>query len=102
MQEEEEQMVGTIPVPGNLSMEDLADILTRNEQDFTQLTALTIDTAAGSTGNLATFVAQDNQLGILTICASGASSSGTKILSATVYISGTQTKIDVYRLALGS
>jgi len=92
-------MVGTIPAPGNLTMDGLAAALTRNEQDFSQLTTLTVDPAAGAKGNLATFIAQDNQLGSLSICASGAASQGTKILSTTAYISGAQTKIDVYRLA---
>jgi hypothetical protein len=80
-------------------MDGLAAALTRNEQDFSQLTTLTVDPAAGAKGNLATFIAQDNQLGSLSICASGAASQGTKILSTTAYISGAQTKIDVYRLA---
>ncbi|MGD0831889.1 MAG: hypothetical protein ABR907_13155 [Terracidiphilus sp.] len=95
-------MVGTLPVSGSLTMESLAATLTKYEQDFAQLIALDVDTAAGSKGNLATFKAQDNQLGALAIVASGASSTGTKILSPTVYISGTQTKIDVYRLDLKS
>lgn len=94
-------MVGTIPVSGGFTMDALAAALIRNEQNFTQLTALGIDPASGATGNLATFIAQDNQLGALSICASGATSEGTKILSTTAYISGKQTKIDVYRLALG-
>jgi hypothetical protein len=93
-------MVGTIPVSGSLTMEGLAATLTKNEQDFTQLTALGVDTAAGSQGNLATFIAQDNQLGALAVVASKAASHGTKVLSTTVYIGGTKTSIDVYRLSL--
>ncbi len=81
-------------------MEILAATLTKYEQDFAQLVALDVDTAAGSQGNLATFIAQDNQQGALAIVASGASSAGTKILSPTVYIEGKQTKIDIYRLKL--
>ena len=81
-------------------MDGLAATLTRNEQDFTQLTALTIDPAAGAKGNLATFVAQDNQLGALAIVASGATSQGTKLLSTTVFVSNVKTAIDVYRLSL--
>jgi hypothetical protein len=95
-------MVGTIPVAGNLSMDDLAATLTRNEQDFTQLTVLAVDSATGATGNLATFIAQDNQLGALAVVASGATSPGTKVLSATVFVSGVSTAVDVYRLVLGS
>jgi hypothetical protein len=91
-------MVGTLPVSGSLTMEGLAATLTKYEQDFAQLTALSVDTAAGSQGNLATFINQDIQLGALAIVASGASSEGTKILSPTVYIESKQTKIDVYRL----
>jgi hypothetical protein len=97
-------MVGTVPVPGNLSMSDLAAWLTDKEQlNFTQLTALAIDPAGGSTGNLGTFIAQANQLGALSIVAAGAPApaQGTKVLSTTAYIGGKQTKIDVYRLALG-
>ncbi len=92
-------MVGTVPEPGNLSMSDLASLLTTKEQlNFTQLTALTADAAAGATRNLATFIAQANQLGALTICAKGAASLGTKLFSTTAFISGTKTDIDVYRL----
>ena len=93
-------MAGTIPVAGNMSMDNLAATLTRKEQDFEQLTGLSIDPAVGASRNLATFIAQDNQLGALSICASGAASQGTKVLSTTVYISGAQTKVDVYRLSL--
>jgi len=83
-------------------MEGLASTLTKYEQDFAQLTVLDIDPAAGSQGNLATFIMQNNQLGALTIVASGAAkpSNATNVLSATVYISGTKTPVDVYRLAL--
>jgi len=93
-------MVGIIPVSGKLSMDDLAATLSRNEQDFTQLTGLEIDNKSSVQQNLATFMAQDDQLGLLSICASGAASAGTKILSTTAYVSGKQTKIDVYRLPL--
>jgi hypothetical protein len=80
-------------------MGDLANILTSQESlDRTQVTALTMDTAAGSQGNLVTFIAQPKQLGRLSICASGATSPGTKILSTTININGTQTNVDVYRL----
>ena len=91
-------MIGTLPVSGSLTLEVLASTLTKYEQDFAQLTALSVDTAAGSQRNLATFITQDNQLGALAIVASGAASQGTKVLSTTIYISGTQTKVDVYRL----
>ena len=92
-------MAGTIPADGNLTMDGLAASLTSEEQlGFEQLTALTADTTA--TRNLATFINQDKRLGALTIVASGATSQGTKLLSTTAYVSGTQTKIDVYRLTL--
>src|ERR1039457_5651682 len=42
-------MVGTVPVSGGLTMEVLAATLTRNEQDFAQLTALIVVTH--ETGN---------------------------------------------------
>jgi hypothetical protein len=90
-------MAGTVPVPGNLTMENLAADLTRREQlAFEQITALSIDPA--QTRNLVTTVSQPQQLGTLSICAAGAASQGTKILSTTVYISGAKTDIDLYRL----
>jgi hypothetical protein len=92
-------MAGQIPVAGNLSMGDLAATLTSEEQlGFEQLTGLVTDSTQAR--NLATFINQANQLGKLAIVASGATSAGTKVLSATVYINGTKTAVDVYRLAL--
>jgi hypothetical protein len=94
-------MVGTKPIAGTYQMGDLANILTSQEQlDYTQVTALTMDTASGSQGNLVTFITQPKQLGRLSICASGVTSQGTKIFSTTIYINGTQTAVDVYRLPL--
>jgi hypothetical protein len=90
-------MAGTIPVPGNLTMGNLAADLTRREQlAFEQVTALSIDPT--QVRNLVTTVSQPQQLGALSICAAGAASQGTKVLSTTVYISGTKTNIDLYRL----
>jgi hypothetical protein len=81
-------------------MGDLANILTGQEQlDRSQVTALTVDSAAGSTGNLVTFIANAAQLGSLAICASGSANPGTKVLSTTIKINGTATQVDVYRLA---
>ena len=38
-------MVGIVPIPGNLSMANLAATITATEQlDFNELTALTVDT----------------------------------------------------------
>jgi len=93
-------MVGTFSVDGNLSMADLAATLTRNEQDFARLTVLAIDTKPGSTQNLATFENADDQLGMLAVVGRGATSDGQKIMSPTVYIKGTKTDIDIYRLPL--
>jgi hypothetical protein len=91
-------MAGTVPVSGDLTMDDLAATLTRRDQSaFEQVTALTIDPA--QTRNLVTTVSQPQQLGALSICAAGASSQGTKILSTTAYISGTKTNINLYRLS---
>ena len=91
-------MAGTIPVSGNLTMENLAATLTRREQTaFEQVTALMIDPT--QVRNLVTTVSQTQQLGALSICAAGATSQGTKVLSATVYISGAKTSIDLYRLS---
>jgi len=83
-------------------MQDLAATLTSQEQLlFFQLTGLTIDSAQAR--NLASFDNQANQnvqLGGLAVCATGAASQGTKILSTSAYIGGTVTQIDVYRLPL--
>jgi hypothetical protein len=90
-------MAGTIPVSGNLSMGDLAATLTKQEQLlFEQLTGLTVDNT--QVRNLATTVAQVNQLGMLAICTQGANQQGTRILSTNAYILGTATAVDVYRL----
>lgn len=94
-------MAGTLPAPGDKSMLDLAGYLTQKEQlDFLQLTALTVDPAPAANRNLATYINQDAQLGALAIVAQAAASQGTRILSTTAYISGTKTDIDVYRLPL--
>ena len=94
-------MAGTIPVAGNLSMDDLAATLTSEEQlGFEQLTDLGVDPNAAR--NLATFVDQNNPLGKIAIVAKAAASDGTKILSRTIYVSGTKTDIDLYRLPLAS
>jgi hypothetical protein len=90
-------MAGTVPVSGDLTMQGLADTLTRREQlAFEQVTALTIDST--QMRNLVTTVSQPQQLGALSICAAGAASQGTKVLSTTVYISAVKTNIDLYRL----
>ena len=92
-------MAGTIPVSGNLTMDNLAATLTRREQmAFEQVTALAIDPS--KTRNLVTTVTQDQQLGALSICAKDAASQGTKVLSTTVYVSGKKTDVDLYRLPL--
>jgi hypothetical protein len=94
-------MVGTIPAPGNLSMSELAGYMTEKEQlNLAQLTALAVDPAADKKRNLATYIDQPDQLGALTVVASGAASAGTKLLSTTAYVSSTQAKIDIYRLPL--
>jgi hypothetical protein len=91
-------MAGTVPVSGDLTMDNLAATLTRREQTaFEQVTALSIDSTQAR--NLVTTVNQPQQLGALSICAAGAASQGTKILSTTVYISGAKTNIDLYRLS---
>jgi hypothetical protein len=93
-------MPGITPVSGDITMDVLANTLTVNEQLlFEQVTELAFDPTQAR--NLVTMVAQPNQLGTLTICASGAASEGTKILSATIYVCGTRTAVDVYRLPLG-
>lgn len=90
-------MAGTYPVDGSLTVEILASTLTSKEQlEFMQLTVLTVDSAQAR--NLATFINQNDQLGELAVVAKGAASQGTKVLSTTVYIGGTKTEVDVYRL----
>lgn len=92
-------MAGTIPADGNLTMDTLAASLTNEEQmGFEQLTALTADTTA--TRNLATFINQEKRLGALAVVASGAASQGTKVLSTTIFVAGTKTAVDVFRLPL--
>jgi hypothetical protein len=89
-------MAGTVPISGNLSMADLADRLTKQEQlGFQQVTGLAIDPT--QVRNLVTTVSQENQLGVLTVVAKGAASTGTKVLSTSAYVSGTATDIDLYR-----
>jgi hypothetical protein len=90
-------MVGTTPVSGDLSMEDLAATLTSDEQlGFQEVTGLAIDPAQPR--NLVTTISQPNAPGPLAIVARDADSAGTKFLSPTVYISGAKTDVDVYRL----
>jgi hypothetical protein len=61
-----------------------------------QVTGLAINPM--QVGNLVTTISQPNQLGTLTLVATGAAATGTRIFSAiTVYISGVQTVVDVYR-----
>jgi hypothetical protein len=92
-------MPGTIPVSGELTMENLAATLTRREQlDLEQVTKLVIDTTQPR--NLVTTVSQPNQLGSINICAAGGTNDGTKMFSTTAYICGAQKKIDLYRLPL--
>jgi len=89
-------MAGTIPISGNLSMADLGDRLTEQEQlGFQQVTGLAMDT--NHVRNLVTAESQPNQLGALTVVAQGAASTGTKVLSTKAYVSGTATDIDLYR-----
>ena len=91
--------VGKVPAPGHLSLTDLANELSYQEQvNFTQLTILTSDPAT-PTQNLATYVARTTPNATLAIVATGASSSGTAITSnTTVYISNALTAVDIYRL----
>jgi hypothetical protein len=80
-------------------MKELASSLTTHEQlEFIQVTALAADTP--QVRNLVTTVPHPDPLGSLAICAQGANQAGTKLFSATVYISGITTSVDVYRLDL--
>jgi hypothetical protein len=93
--------VGRVPAPGNLSLSDLANELSYQEQvNFTQLTALTSDPTAASQ-NLATYIIRTTPITNLAIVATGTSSPGTAITTnTTVYVSGAKTAVDVYRLPL--
>ncbi len=89
-------MAGTIPVSGTLTMNALADALNRHEQlTFEKVTGLAIDPTQAR--NLITTVAQDQQLGAISIFAAGAPQPGNKILATTAYISGVETLIEIYR-----
>jgi hypothetical protein len=92
-------MKGTLPVPADLSMANLASRLTIKEQlTFVQLVGLAPDPEREL--NLATYIDQPEQLGALAIVGKGASSPGTKILSTTAYVLNAKAAIDVYRLPL--
>ncbi|HWG21345.1 MAG TPA: hypothetical protein VG225_12515 [Terracidiphilus sp.] len=91
-------MAGTIPVAGDMKVENLAATLTTEEQlKFERLTVLEVD--PNKVGNLATFENEPKRKGALAIVARGVNSPGIKILSPTVFISGTKTDVDVYRLS---
>jgi hypothetical protein len=91
--------VGRVPAPGNLSLSDLANELSFQEQvNFTQLTALTFDPTNASQ-NLADYIARTTSITNLAIVTTGTSSPGTAItINTTVYVSGAKTAVDVYRL----
>ncbi len=86
-----------VPISGTLTMDVLAASLTTNEQlNFQEVTALAADST--QVQNLVTTKDQPNQLGALSLCATGATSPGTKLFSTTVYISSEKKAVDVYRL----
>ncbi len=90
------QVSPTKPISGTLTMVGLAATLTKYEQlGFLQVPGLTVD--PNQVRNLATTVAQERQLGVLSICTAEAAHAGTKILTTTAYISGVTTMIDLYR-----
>jgi hypothetical protein len=93
--------VGQVPAPGNLSLSDLANELSFQEQvNFTQLTALTFD-PTNTSQNLATYKVRTAPITNLAIVSTGTNSPGTGITTnATIYVSGTKTAVDVYRLPL--
>jgi len=93
--------VGQVPVPGNLSLSDLANELSYQEAvNFTQLTALTADPTTVSR-NLATYKNRTTPITNLAIVPTDTGSPGTAITAnTTIYVSGTKTAVDVYRLPL--
>ncbi len=89
-------MTGTVPIPGSLTLQELADKLNRHEQlGSEQVTGLGMDPTHAR--NLLTTIAQAQQLKPLVLCTAGTDTPGDKILSATVYVVGVATDIDVYR-----
>ncbi len=93
--------VGQVPAPGNLTSSDLANELSFQEQsDFTRLTGLVAD--SNNVGqNLANFTQRTVPITYLAIVPTGTPSTGTAfITNTTVYISGTLTSVDVYRLPI--
>lgn len=93
-------MPGTYTVAGDLSMNVLASTISTSEQlRQDRLVALKPDPTQAR--NLAEFVAETTvTLGLLSICAAGAVSAGSKLFSASAYVNGTVTNVDVYRLPL--
>lgn len=98
-------MPSTIPIDnGKLTMDDLATTISDYEQD-NQKVLVTLSTDTANSRNLAGFDPQPYgvTLGLISIVATGASAptGGTKIqANNTIYISGTLTAVDVYRLPL--
>lgn len=92
--------VGQVPAPGNFSLSELANELSFQEQvNYTQLTALVFDPTGIQ--NLATYIARTVPITNLAIVPTGTSSIGTAISSnTTIYVSGSKTAVDVYRLPL--
>lgn len=89
-------MPGTVPLSGNLTIQGLADKLNRHEQlGREQVTGLVFD--PNKVGNLLTTILQHQQLKPLILRSAGADQPGTKVLSTTVYLSGTKIDVDLYR-----
>ncbi len=92
-------MTGTVPVSGQLSLQQLADTLTKYEQyDFQRVTGLVADHAGSR--NLVTLTPEPQRLGRIAVASTGSTGSGVKFLSAIVYVSGVETHVDLYRLPI--
>jgi hypothetical protein len=91
-------MSKTYSVPGDLSKEDLAATLTKQEQlKFLQLEGLKQSTE-NDKKNSASFKESATQLGPLAIVDSGASSAGKKLFGTKALILKELASVDVYRL----
>jgi hypothetical protein len=91
-------MPGTYPLDSNFTITQLADTITEFEGwDRSALTVLAADESASKT--MATYTARTQEIGGIAVVSTGADSAGTLLLkNKSVYIQGTLTAVDIYRL----
>ena len=94
-------MIGTVPYAPGYKMNDLADVLTENENwSLAQLTSIVA--SANPPSNLCSFARlplSAGTLGNLAIVAHGGPSAGTLLFTASIYVENAIHSVDVYRLA---